>query len=91
MKKAFEEYREPLVSTVHWRPVVRDYITDVSTAFNYVALIHDNPQLYGKIKSAEQKLDTMNAAPISDIMPIVSDWRRLVLKAQFEQRQKEAK
>ena len=86
MKNLFEEYRDPPVSSIHWRPVVRDYMTDVSTSFNLVMLIHHNPELYGRIKSTEQKLDAMNAAPMSEILPVVTQWRTLILKAEFEQR-----
>jgi hypothetical protein len=82
----FEEYRDPPVSSIHWRPVVRDYMTDVSTSFNLVMLIHHNPELYGRIKSAEEKLDLMKAAPISKLLPVITEWRNLILKVQFEQR-----
>ena len=87
MRNFFESYKEPSVSSAHWKPVVQDYMTDVSAAFNYVELIHENPGLYSRIKHIEGKLDMIKAVPLSVLLPIVNEWRGLILEAEFEQRQ----
>ena len=77
---------DPRISSVDWRPVVRDYMTDVSTTVNVPELIARNVELYGQIKNIEERLATMKKARVSEIIPVVTEWRRLVLQAQFQQR-----
>ena len=71
--KWFEQTERP-VASVYWKPVVREFIDDVSASLNFVALIHQNISLYGRIKSAEEKLDSMNKATIAEIIPVPSEW-----------------
>jgi hypothetical protein len=76
---------ESKISSVDWRPVVWDYMTDVSTMYAYAPLIQNNFDLYSRIKAQETKLDSMRAAPINEIIPILREWRSLVLQVQFQQ------
>jgi len=82
------KFADDKLSAIIWKPVVHDYMTDVTTTcgLNFVKLIHKNPKLYDLIKNQEETLDRMRRATLSEIMPAVIEWRGLVLKAHFDER-----
>jgi hypothetical protein len=53
--------------------------------FDYHWVKVNRPDLHKAIRAKEDELDALEAAPLSKVLEIMSEWRTLVLHADFEQ------
>lgn len=78
---------DPVVSVETWFPVFRELVDRVlaKNVFDYRWVREHRPDLYGKIKAVEARIDALNAARISEVMEVAHVWRELTLKAAADQ------
>ena len=84
---------DPIISIDAWYPTFHQMHVAVvaeSPDFDYRELKHQNLELYSQIKAAEARIDALEDARLSEVMAIMTEWRGLILKATFEQRQRTA-
>ena len=84
---------DPIISVDAWYPTFHQMHVAVvaeSPDFDYRELKHQNLELYSQIKAAEARIDALEDARLSEVMAIMTEWRGLILKATFEQRQRTA-
>ncbi len=74
---------DPLVPRAAWAPVVEEFMSDAIAALpiNFVRLINEKPDLYFAIKKQEASFETMKAAPLSQVISHITEWRRLLVYA----------
>lgn len=91
VKQAIREMAgdEP-VDRAHWRPVVFEYIdSTLANSPNMETLSSHNPELYRQICFQECKINEManeTEASMLDVLETLTQWRALVLRAQFDRR-----
>jgi hypothetical protein len=56
--------------------------------FNCLWLKENRVDLYRRIKDKENEIDALKAARLSEVMAIMREWRELVLRAEFERRER---
>ena len=84
---------DPIISVDAWYPTFHQMHVAVvaeSPDFDYGELKQQNLELYSEIKAAEAQIDALEDARLSEVMAIMTEWRGLILKATFEQRQRKA-
>ncbi len=79
-----------ILSPGQWYPHFRDFHHKViaeTPNFDYLWVSEHRPDLYQAIKVKEAELDALKDARLSEVMAIIREWRTLVLRACFEQRE----
>ncbi len=80
---------DPILPVEAWYPVFTELhrrVIQESKDFDYLWLKDHRQSLYHAIKAKENELDVLRDARLSGVIKIVGQWRRLVLQAEFEQR-----
>ena len=80
---------DPFLTPDQWYPYFRDFHHKViaeTADFDYGWLRISRLDLYECIKTKEKELDALGDARLSEVMAIVTEWRELVLKAEFERK-----
>ncbi len=81
---------DPLLSPDQWYPDFRDFhhkVIKETPDFDYGWLRANRPELYRAIRDEENELDALQKARLSEVMAIMDEWRKLVLKAEFESKE----
>jgi hypothetical protein len=79
---------DPVLSADDWYVPFRDFHHGVirEADLDLCRLRQDDPELYKAIKDQEAKLNALGEARLSEVMAIMREWRKLVLRAELEQR-----
>jgi hypothetical protein len=81
---------DPVVPVDAWLPIFHEWRCSlIPDAPDYIFLREHNPELYHELKALERKTDALQDAKLSEVMNLLTEWRQLVLKACFEQRERE--
>jgi hypothetical protein len=75
---------DPILTADQWLPHFRELHDAVIPEFDYEWLKKQRPDVYASIKAKERELDQLAEARLSQIMEIMTEWRRLVLQADRE-------
>lgn len=81
---------DPIVSREQWEPEFwgyRDVVLNRSQNFDPEWLQANDPGLYYAIRSAEDRIDALDNVPLSKVMEIAGEWRKLVLEAEFKRKE----
>lgn len=81
---------DPVLSPDQWFLPFREFHHGVireTPDFDYAELRKQNPDLYRRIKAKEKEIDALGSARLSDVMALMREWRELILRAEFEQRE----
>jgi len=79
-----------IVPVAAWFPefhVFHRKVIAETPSFDYLWLKENRPDLYRDIRAKENELDALGDARLSQVMAIIQEWRTLVLRACFEQRE----
>lgn len=78
---------DPLLSPDQWYRDFRDFhhkVIKETPDFDYSWLRANREDLIQAIKAKEDQLDALQEAKLSEVMAIMREWRKLVLKAELE-------
>ena len=81
---------DPILPVEAWFLVFKEFhqkVVHESSDFDYAWLKDNRPDLYRDLKTKEVELDALKDAQLSEVMAIIREWRGLVLRACFEQRE----
>ena len=81
---------DPILPPTTWFPEFHRLhvrIVQETPNLDWQWLKEQRPDLYRAIKDRENKLDALGDARLSEIMAIMREWRGLVLKAEFKQKE----
>jgi len=88
------ELDDPVLNVEDWYPGFREFhhkaVSETPT-FDYCSLRENKPELFKAIKAKENEIDALGAAPLSEVMALMRDWRTLILNAYFEQQHSKKK
>jgi hypothetical protein len=89
VKAVLSPEADPILPVNRWLPVfttLHHAVVRETPDFDYAELRRQNPDLYAKIKDAENSIDSLNDARLSKVVLLVGEWCELVLAAYFEKR-----
>jgi hypothetical protein len=81
---------DPLLSVEQWYPEFHRFHMAViaeTPDFDYGWLRRNRLVLYQEIKAAENEIDALGSARLSNVIALMRQWRELILMAEFERRQ----
>jgi hypothetical protein len=88
--KSILEEDDPVLLPDQWYPHFREFhhkVVSETRDFDYGELRKRQPNLYSRIKDKENEIDAFETGRLSDVIAVMRDWRELILKAYFEDRQ----
>jgi hypothetical protein len=84
---------DPLLSPEQWYPSFREFhhaVVRETTDFDCGELRERKPDLHRQIKCKESEIDALGTARLSEIMALMREWRRLILQAELERRERQS-
>jgi hypothetical protein len=92
-KEAVKSYLakpDPMLSVEDWYSPFQKFCREVyaeTPDFDCLWLKENRVDLYRVIKAKENEIDALGAARLSEVMAVLREWRRLILKAEFERKE----
>ena len=86
--KFFLNEENPILTPDQWIPHFRDLHHKViaeTADIDYGWLRDNRVELYQAIKAKESELDALGEPRLSEVMQVMGEWRRLILRAESEQ------
>jgi len=81
---------DPIVSREQWEPEFRGYrdiVLNRSPGFDPKWLQANDPSLNYEIRLAEDRIDGLDNVPLSKVMELVGEWRKLILEAELKRKE----
>jgi len=81
---------DPVLQADQWYPDFREFHHKViaeTPDFDFAWVRENRPKLYRAIKAKEKEIDSLGAAPLSQVMALLREWRELILTTEFERQQ----
>lgn len=81
---------DPVLSLEVWYPVFHQLhlrVASETKGFDYRWVKDNRPKLHRRIKTIEDRIDALQEVRLSTVLSTMREWRELVLKAYFEQRE----
>jgi len=88
-KRRKPEEDDPILPAGQWYSEFHRFhvqIAQENPDFDRLWLKQYRPDLYQAIRAKENEIDALQEAKLSQVVAIMGQWRRLVLKAEFERR-----